>query len=269
MSKRTLVTALPGWSLAILTALGSFALAQAQNYPVKPIRLVVPLAPGGGNDTLARYMGKYLSESLGQSVVIENRTGGGGLVGGEYAARSAADGYTLIEGDILIPTGRAGERRAASPFAPSTTSYWPNGIVPYEFDENVSTQRKILMLEAMEEWQAVAHVTFVPHTVEFDWLHIQVNTERNNSAVGRQFLGPQVINIRDWNSKFKMVHELGHALIREFDLPILGNEETMADAFATHYLTTHLPDRAVDAINPVGDCEHRGCRQIRDSSRRT
>jgi tripartite-type tricarboxylate transporter receptor subunit TctC len=96
MSKRTLVTALPGWSLAILTALGSFALAQAQNYPVKPIRLVVPLAPGGGNDTLARYMGKYLSESLGQSVVIENRTGGGGLVGGEYAARSAADGYTLI-----------------------------------------------------------------------------------------------------------------------------------------------------------------------------
>jgi tripartite-type tricarboxylate transporter receptor subunit TctC len=96
MSERTLVKALPGWSLAILAALGSFALAQAQNYPVKPIRLVVPLAPGGGNDTLARYMGKYLSESLGQSVVVENRTGGGGLVGGEYAARSAPDGYTLI-----------------------------------------------------------------------------------------------------------------------------------------------------------------------------
>ena len=67
MSKRTLVKALPGWSLAILTALGSFALAQAQNYPVKPIRLVVPLAPGGGNDTLARYMGKYL---IGKSRTI-------------------------------------------------------------------------------------------------------------------------------------------------------------------------------------------------------
>lgn len=45
-----------------------------------------------------------------------------------------------------------------------------------------------------------------------------------------------------------ILHELGHALIREFDLPVLGNEETVADAFATHYLTTHLPDRALDAL---------------------
>jgi hypothetical protein len=45
-----------------------------------------------------------------------------------------------------------------------------------------------------------------------------------------------------------VLHELGHALVREFDLPVLGNEETMADAFATHYLTTHLPDRAVDVL---------------------
>jgi tripartite-type tricarboxylate transporter receptor subunit TctC len=87
---------LPGLSLALLAVFGGVAVAQAQNYPVRPIRLVVPLAPGGGNDTLARFMGKYLGENLGQSVVIENRTGGGGLVGGEYAARSAPDGYTLI-----------------------------------------------------------------------------------------------------------------------------------------------------------------------------
>jgi tripartite-type tricarboxylate transporter receptor subunit TctC len=89
---------LPGLSLAILAAFSGFAVAQAQSYPVKPIRLVVPLAPGGGNDTLARYLGKYLTESIKQSVVIENRTGGGGLAGGEYVARSAPDGYTLIVG---------------------------------------------------------------------------------------------------------------------------------------------------------------------------
>ena len=58
--------------------------------------MVVPLAPGGGNDTLARYVGKYLTESLGQSVVVENRAGGGGLAGGEHVARSAPDGYTLV-----------------------------------------------------------------------------------------------------------------------------------------------------------------------------
>ena len=85
-----------GLSLAIVAALTGSAVAQAQGYPLKPIRLVVPLAPGGGNDTLARYLGKYLTENLGQPVVIENRTGGGGLAGGEYAARSAPDGYTLI-----------------------------------------------------------------------------------------------------------------------------------------------------------------------------
>ena len=96
MPKRIFVKVLPGLSLAILTAFSGLAVAQAQSYPVKPIRLVVPLAPGGGNDTLARYVGKYLTESLRQSVVIENRTGGGGLAGGEYVARSAPDGYTLI-----------------------------------------------------------------------------------------------------------------------------------------------------------------------------
>ena len=104
MIHRVLARALPGLGLALLAAFGGAASAQAQTqstssgqaYPVKPIRLIVPLAPGGGNDTLARFMGKYLGENLGQSVVIENRTGGGGLVGGEYAARSAPDGYTLI-----------------------------------------------------------------------------------------------------------------------------------------------------------------------------
>lgn len=96
MMQPILAKVLPGLSLAILAALYSFAAAQAQNYPQKPVRLVVPLAPGGGNDTLARYVGKFLTESLGQSVVVENRAGGGGLAGGEYVAHAAPDGYTLV-----------------------------------------------------------------------------------------------------------------------------------------------------------------------------
>ena len=85
--------ALLGLSLTIFFAVN---VAVAQSYPVKPVRLVVPLAPGGGNDTLARYVGKYLTESLAQSVIVENRAGGGGIAGGEYVARSAPDGYTLV-----------------------------------------------------------------------------------------------------------------------------------------------------------------------------
>jgi tripartite-type tricarboxylate transporter receptor subunit TctC len=96
MIKQILVRAWSELSLAVIAALAASGAVHAQNYPSKPVRLVVPLAPGGGNDTLARYLGKYLTESLGQPVIIENRTGGGGLAGGEYAARSAPDGYTLI-----------------------------------------------------------------------------------------------------------------------------------------------------------------------------
>jgi tripartite-type tricarboxylate transporter receptor subunit TctC len=84
-------------ALTVIVLLISQAVrAQAPAYPVKPIRIVVPLAPGGGNDTLARFIAKPLSESLGQQLVVENRPGGGGLVGGEYVARSAPDGYTLV-----------------------------------------------------------------------------------------------------------------------------------------------------------------------------
>lgn len=79
---------------AILCATG--ATAESQPYPVKAIRIIVPLAPGGGNDTLGRFIAKQLTEGLGQQVVVENRPGGGGLVGGEYAARAAPDGYTLV-----------------------------------------------------------------------------------------------------------------------------------------------------------------------------
>jgi tripartite-type tricarboxylate transporter receptor subunit TctC len=70
--------------------------AQAQNYPTKPIRIIVPYAPGGIVDTSARVVGQKLSERLGQQVVVENRPGGNGFIGTVAAAKSPADGYTLL-----------------------------------------------------------------------------------------------------------------------------------------------------------------------------
>lgn len=71
---------------------------QAQNYPVRPIRLVVPAPPAGAPDALARLMGQAMTDSLGQPVVVDNRAGGNGIIGSEIAARAAPDGYTIVMG---------------------------------------------------------------------------------------------------------------------------------------------------------------------------
>ena len=81
---------------AILLAAAAFA----QSYPTKPIRLIVPFAAGGGNDNVARLVGKSLSDSLGQQMVIDNRPGAGGVLGAELAAKSPPDGYTLFLGGV-------------------------------------------------------------------------------------------------------------------------------------------------------------------------
>src|SRR5580698_1621055 len=71
-------------------------IARADTYPSRPVHLIVFYAAGGGNDIIARLMGQWLSERLGQSFVVENRPGGGGNLGTEYVVRAAADGYTLL-----------------------------------------------------------------------------------------------------------------------------------------------------------------------------
>jgi tripartite-type tricarboxylate transporter receptor subunit TctC len=86
-------------SLACSAALCA-AVAHAQTYPVKPVKVIVPFGPGGSADTLGRLASSKLSEALGQSFVVENRGGAGGLVGSDLVAKSAPDGYTLVVSGI-------------------------------------------------------------------------------------------------------------------------------------------------------------------------
>jgi len=87
---------LAGWVLgACLVAVATGASAQ-QNYPNKPVRLIVPLAPGGPSDILARTMAQQMTGGLGQPVVVDNRTGAGGTIGTDLAAKSPPDGYTML-----------------------------------------------------------------------------------------------------------------------------------------------------------------------------
>ncbi len=90
-----------GLAVVALTAVAiPFASAQEDpaKYPVRAIHIIVGFTPGGGNDIIARIVGQKLSESLGQSVIIENKPGGGGIVATEHVAKSAPDGYTLLVG---------------------------------------------------------------------------------------------------------------------------------------------------------------------------
>ncbi len=76
------------------------AIAQAQNYPVKPVRVITPFTAGSAIDTLARVLGQKMSDAWGQQVVIDNRIGANGIIGTEAAAKAPADGYTLHLGNI-------------------------------------------------------------------------------------------------------------------------------------------------------------------------
>jgi tripartite-type tricarboxylate transporter receptor subunit TctC len=80
-------------------------------WPNRPIRLIVPFAPGGSNDILSRVLGAKLSTRLGQTVVIENKAGGGGTLGTEFVAKSAPDGYTLLFASTSVTTNAASGKK--------------------------------------------------------------------------------------------------------------------------------------------------------------
>jgi len=130
ISRRTLIATLAASSAVSLLPRSALAA-----YPDRPIRLIVPFAPGGNADIVGRLVGERISAALGQPVVVENRGGAGGSIGAEAVARAAADGYTLFVGSngplTVNPFVQA--KLAYDPlkdFAPvALTSYVPHAII--------------------------------------------------------------------------------------------------------------------------------------------
>jgi len=107
-------------------------LALAQPYPAKPVRMIVPWAPGGTTDILGRLIAQKMAEKWGQPVVVENRSGAAGNIGTEAAARAPADGYTLLVGTM--------SSHAMNPFLYQKMSFDPvNDLAPISLVANVAT----------------------------------------------------------------------------------------------------------------------------------
>lgn len=94
------MSAYAGLAIYILSLFFAALPAAAQDYPTKPIRFIVPYAPGGSSDILARLFAQRLSESMGQTFVVDNRAGAGSMIGTEIGAKAPADGYTIILSDM-------------------------------------------------------------------------------------------------------------------------------------------------------------------------
>jgi tripartite-type tricarboxylate transporter receptor subunit TctC len=119
-----------------LVSFASLPVLGADAWPVKPVRIIVPFAPGGSNDIIGRLMGQQLTERLGKQVIVDNRPGAGGMVGTEAVVKSPPDGYTLLvvsaayaynpyiyklpydQEKALIPVAMLGTGRALSPSTP-------------------------------------------------------------------------------------------------------------------------------------------------------
>ena len=128
---------------AVLLTLGTMGAAQAQtDYPNKPVRLVVPYAPGGATDVIGRVLAKQLSDALGQQFVVDNRAGAGGSLGAGQVAKSPADGYTLLMGAFTSHTINAALTPAVTPFDihKSFSHISVVGTVPLVFVVNPNVQ---------------------------------------------------------------------------------------------------------------------------------
>src|SRR5215475_3259475 len=113
------------FALVLVAAVLASAQCPAEDYPVRPVRIIVPFGPGGPADVAARLLGNALQDSLGQPFVVENRTGAGGVIGTQEVVKSAPDGYTLLmmsntqtANESLVPNRKYDLMRDLVPIAP-------------------------------------------------------------------------------------------------------------------------------------------------------
>jgi tripartite-type tricarboxylate transporter receptor subunit TctC len=126
----------------------SFSYAQTSQWPTKPIKYVVPFAPGGVSDSVSRLIAQNLSVKLGQPVIIENKAGVSGILGTQYVARSVADGYTIMGGTITT--------HAVNPFFTKNLGYEPvKDFAPINL---IGTVSNVLVIPSSSRFNSVQQI---------------------------------------------------------------------------------------------------------------
>ena len=134
---------------AVLLAFAA-ATAQAQTYPAKPVRLIIPFPPGGSNDLVGRAVAAQLGERVGQSIVIDNRGGGGGTIGINAAAKSPADGYTLLLVSVGWPVS------IALQWMPEESQQWFVPVAPIGTGPSLLVVPQSMAVNSVQELIALA-----------------------------------------------------------------------------------------------------------------
>ena len=143
--------------LAMLAAFSAgIASASAQTFPTQPVHLVVPFPPGGGTDALARTIQEPFQKALGQSVIIDNRGGGGGSLGHEIVAKAAPDGYTIL---------KSSNNQMLLPYLIAHLSFDPASFVPIGF---AAKQESVFVGSADAPWKDLAGITDAARKVPGD-----------------------------------------------------------------------------------------------------
>ena len=137
------------WALVLFVIQGLSNIAYGQVYPSKSIRLIVPFAPGGGNDTVARAVAQQMSQSLGQAVIVDNKPGAGGVLGADLAAKAPPDGYTIFLGGV--------GSLVVNPQVIAKNSYDP--IRDFSPIILLATAPSVVTVNATSQWKTIQEMT--------------------------------------------------------------------------------------------------------------
>lgn len=201
--------------------------AQTQNYPVKPVRIVVGFVPGGGSDFIARLVSQKISEPLGRSVIVENRPGAGAAIATEYVSKQPADGYTLL-----------------------LTSAGPNGIIPAMAAKNT--------YDPLKDFDAITQVVSMPFLMA---VHpsLPVKTVKDLIALARARPGQLNYGSAGHGSTNHLINVMLCLAtnIQMTHVPYKGVAAAMTDAIAGQIqimsgdLTTILPQTKSGKLRPL------------------